>query len=208
MLSRVVMCRWRGWWRGYWCRRGRLRGADVVGLIIFWSLCFCLPYLLWSVAATVGDGARSGASWFCLEPAVSVVSLLDRGLLIRCRCWRWGHCGWWRCGWCYCWRVRVNGGCGRWFVTLIWVTEDKDLLWLRSCGLLKAVNRFVLVSWLWSLAVIGVDVESSIALWDWCAGLLGGGSAAVIGWCVAAKNLCRWWWTMFFFFVIKIVCFF
>jgi hypothetical protein len=28
------------------------------------------------------------------------------------------------------------------------VAEDKDLLWLRRCGLLKAVNRRVLVSWL------------------------------------------------------------
>jgi hypothetical protein len=125
-----------------------------------------------------------------------VVSLLDGGLLIRCRCWRQGHCGWWRCDWCCCWRVQVSGSYGWWFVTLIWVAEDKDLLWLQRCGLLKAINRRVLVSWLWSLAVIGVDVELSIALWDWCAGLLDDGSAAVIGWGAAAENRCRWWWTV------------
>jgi hypothetical protein len=32
--------------------------------------------------------------------------------------------------------------------TLIWVAEDIDLLWLRRCELLKAVNLRVLVSWL------------------------------------------------------------
>jgi len=83
MLSRVVTCRWRGWWRRYLCWRGRLCGADVVGLIIFGSLCFCLPYLLWSVAAAVGDGARSGASWFCLEPAVRG----KRRWCLWCRYW-------------------------------------------------------------------------------------------------------------------------
>jgi hypothetical protein len=112
--------------------------------------------------------------WFCLSLAVRGKRCVcgvaaGRGpvdALIRCRCWRRGHCGWLRCGWCCCWRVWVSGGCDRWFVTLIWVAEDKDLLWLRRCGLLKAVNRRVLMSRLWSLAVIGVDVELPIALWD------------------------------------------
>jgi hypothetical protein len=37
-------------------------------------------------------------------------------------------------------------------------TEDKELLWLRRCGLLKAENRRELV--------IGVDVKWLIIMWD------------------------------------------
>jgi hypothetical protein len=123
MLSRVVTCRWRGWWCRYLWWHGRLCGAAVVGLIIFGSLCFCLPYLLWSVAAAVSDGARNGALWFCLE----LVVLGKRWQCLWCRCWTWPvdpvsllkvrHYGWWRCGWCYYW------GCSWWrwwVVTLIW----------------------------------------------------------------------------------------
>jgi len=77
---RCCLAWWRGWWPIYLCWRGRLCGANVVGLIIFGGLCFCLPYLLWSA---VGDGARSGASWFYLEPAVRG----KRRRCLWCRCW-------------------------------------------------------------------------------------------------------------------------
>jgi len=202
MLSRVVTCRWRGWWRRYLCWRGRLCGADVVGLIIFGSLCFCLPYLLWSVAAAVGDGARSGASWFCLEPAV-------RGKR------RW-------CLWCRCWTRPVDPvsllkvralwmmvlrlvlllGCGWWR----WWLANLELKTKSCCGggAAGCWRQWIGVD-LWPLAVIGVDVEWPIVLWNWCEGLLGGGSAVVIAWGAAAEDRR---WTIFFFFVIRTVCFF
>ena len=96
----------------------------------------------WGFVILLGPGgARVGA-------VVSVVSLLDGGLMICCRCWRRGHCG---CCYCCCRKVRVSGGCGWWFVTLIWVVEDKDLLWLRVVEGNKSVCTYVLV------VIVGCD---------------------------------------------------
>jgi len=96
---------------------------------------------MWTVAAAVSDGTRSGASWLCLGPAV-------RGKR------------WW-CLWCRYWTGPVDPLSllkvrALWIVALRLVrlmalmvskfgTEDKELLWLRRCGLLKAVNRRGLV---------------------------------------------------------------
>jgi hypothetical protein len=121
------------------------------------------------------------------------------GLLIRCRCWAgaaaegegavdgWSRlvlllgCGWWR-WWLATLEPTIEsyGGCG-------------------AAGLLKAVPR----RGVRSMAVVGVDVEWPIVLWNWCAGLLGGGLPLMLAWGAAdgeapllRSRRRQWRWTV------------
>jgi len=53
--------------------------------------------------------------------------------------------------------VRFSGGCGRWFLTLIWVVEDKDLLW-RRCGTVEIAIQYGSIGFLWCGVVTGCPI--------------------------------------------------
>jgi len=137
-----------------------------------------------------------------------------------CGCWRWWHCGRWQMKICCVAFVAVN------HQSVLAVMG----LWVAVVGgfvLLKPEIHWCLLrcqsgGCRWSVS----EVANRRGLVDWCAGLLGGGSAAVTGWGAAdgrgavvtgwditdgrgaaagKPDYSRRWWTVFFFFVIRTV---
>jgi hypothetical protein len=160
----------------------------------FLAFCNLLPLL----TATAQDKWICDSAWDrrCEERVVmSVMSLLDGGLLNRCRCWRRGHCGWWQTKICCAALAAVNHQSVLAVVGL-WVAVAGGL-WVVVAGLVAEVEG-LLWRCRWSVSEV-VNRHGSVG---WCSGLLGGGgSTAVIGWGAAdgkgaAADGCHWWWTV------------
>jgi hypothetical protein len=143
------------WWMMWWMTWIQRAGADdVARLINFASNVFCASILF-----------AEFPSWCCWRRGVTADLLI---LLLRRRQGWKTSCGGY--GWCCCWRVRFSGGCGRWFVTLFWVTEDNSAVaalqdrgdsnsvWL--CGLLVAQSGGGGGGWVFDLPMAGRG-------WNW-----------------------------------------